>query len=73
MLDYRTLGCHHVFGSSGKKMFPLYTGVLLQEKAKLLYEHLFPDATVPFAACTGFRTRFITELAERTHAHCITV
>ena len=31
------------------------TGVLLQEKAKLLYERLFPDATTPFSASTGFR------------------
>ena len=32
----------------------LVTRVLLQEKAKLLYEQLFPDATTPFSASTGF-------------------
>ena len=43
----------------------LVAGVLLQEKAKLLYERLFPDATTPFSASTGFRSRFTTsELAE---------
>ena len=47
------------------------TGVLLQEKAKLLYERLFPDATTPFSASTGFRSRFTTsELAERSRECC---
>ena len=31
----------------------LVTGVLLQEKANLLYERLFPDATTPFSASMG--------------------
>ena len=30
----------------------LVTGVLLQEKAKLLYEQLFPNATTSFSAST---------------------
>ena len=39
-------------------------GVLLQEKAKLLYEQLFPNATTPFSSSTGFGSWFTTsELA----------
>ena len=48
--------------------------VLLQEKAKLLYEWLFPDATMPLLAGTGFRSWFaMSELAERSHEHCSTL
>ena len=52
------------------------TGVLLQEKAKLLYERLFPDATctMPFSASTGFKSQFTTsELAERSRKRCSTL
>ena len=38
--------CRHVFSTSGKDV--ALTGVLLQENAKLLYERLFPNATIPF-------------------------
>ena len=52
----------------------LVTGVLLQEKAKLLYERLFPHATTPFSASTGFISRFTTcELAERSGERCSTL
>ena len=55
----------------------LVTGVLLQEKAKLLYERLFPDATTLFSASTGFRSRFTMseQLSEAVNAvvHCITM
>ena len=34
--------------------------LLLQEKAKLLYEPLFPDATTRFTASMGFTSRFTT-------------
>ena len=52
----------------------LVTQVLLQEKAKLLYEWLCPDATMPFSASTGFRSWFTTsELAEWSRKHCSTV
>ena len=45
----------------------LVTGVLLQKKAKLLYERLFPDATMTFSANTDFRSQFtMSELAERS-------
>ena len=43
------------------------TGVLLREKAKLLYERLFPNATTPFSSSTGLGSRFTTsELVERS-------
>ena len=43
------------------------TGVLLQEKAKLLYEQLFPNATIPFSSSTGLGSRFtMSELAEQS-------
>ena len=52
------------------------TGVLLQEKAKLLYERLFPDATTPFSASTGsrFTTSEITIYNVRASwaKHCTT-
>ena len=32
------------------------TGVLLQEKARLLYERLYSDTTTPFVASIGFRS-----------------
>ena len=35
----------------------LIAGVLLQEKAKLLYEQLFPDATIPFSDSTRFTSQ----------------
>ena len=41
------------------------TGVRLQEKAKLLYERLFLDATTPVSSSMGFQSRFtMSELAE---------
>ena len=50
------------------------TGVLPQEKAKLLYEQLFPDATMPFSASMRFRSQFTTsELAEQHLEHCSTL
>ena len=52
----------------------LVTGVLLLEKAKLLYEQLFPDGTTPFSASTGFISQFTTsEQAERSHKRCSTL
>ena len=36
------------------------TAVLLQGKAKLLYEQLFPNATTPFSSCTGLGSQFTT-------------
>ena len=45
------------------------TGVLLQEKARLLYEWLYPDTTTPFVASIGFRSRFI----KRHNLHCISI
>ena len=45
----------------------LVAGVLLQEKTTLLYERLFPDATMPFSSSTGFRSQFTTsQPAERS-------
>ena len=68
----QTLGCRHVFSSRRKKT--LVTGVLLQEIAKLLYKQLSPDATTPFSASTGVRSRFTTsELAERSRERCSTL
>ena len=65
-----TLPC---FRQQREKDVPV-TGVLLQEKAKLLYERLFPDATTPFSASMEFRSRFTTsELAERSHERCSTL
>ena len=34
------------------------SGSLLQEKAKVLFEQLYPDSTKPFNASTGFQWRF---------------
>ena len=48
-----------MFSAAAGKDVPV-TGVLLQEKAKLLYERLFPHATTPFSASTGFKSRFTT-------------
>ena len=49
-------------------------GVLLQEKAKLLYERFFLNATTPFSSSTGLGSRFTTcELAERSREHCSTL
>ena len=50
----RMLGRCHVFSSSGKNMFRSLHGVLLQEKAMLVYERLFPDATAPSSVSAGF-------------------
>jgi len=44
------------------------TGVLLQEKARLLYERLYPDTT-PFVASIGFRSRFI----KRHNLRCVSI
>ena len=45
--------------AAGKKKHILVTGVLLQEKAKVLYEQLFSNATMPFTASTEYRPQFI--------------
>ena len=50
-------GLYIWFRKQREKDVPV-TGVLLQEKAKLLYQRLYPNATTPFLASTGFRTRF---------------
>ena len=34
------------------------SSVLLQEKAKILFERLYPDSTQTFTVCTGFQLRF---------------
>ena len=47
----------------------LVTGVLLQEKTKLLYQRLYPDATTPFSVRTGFRSRFM----KRHNLRCISI
>ena len=63
-----------MFSAAAGKDVLLVTGVLLKEKAKLLYERLFTDAATPFSASTEFRPRFITfELAERSREHCSTL
>ena len=51
-------GLYIWFRQQREKDVPV-TSVLLQEKAKLLYERLYPDATTPFSASTGFRSRFM--------------
>ena len=45
----------------------LVTRVLLQKKAKLLYQWLYPDATTHFSVSTGFRSWFM----KRHNLHCI--
>ena len=73
ILDYPNSWASPCFRQQREKDV-LVTGVLLQEKAKLLYERLFPDATTPFSASTGFRSRFTTsELAERSRERCSTL
>ena len=34
------------------------SGPLLQEKAELLFKHLYSDSPKPFCASTGFQWRF---------------
>ena len=64
---------HHVFGSSGKKMFAV-TGVLLQEKAKLLYDRLFRMLQHLFSASVGFGSQFTkSKLAEQSLKCCSTL
>ena len=59
-------------GAAGKDV--LVTGVLLQEKAKVLYERLFPDATTHFLSSKGLWSQFtMSELAERSCARCSTL
>ena len=61
------------FSAAEAKDVPV-TGVLLQEKAKLLYERLFPNATTHFSSSMGFRSGFITsEPAERSRECCSTL
>ena len=73
ILDYPYAWTSPCFRQQREKDVPV-TGVLLQEKANLLYERLFPDATTPFSASTGFRSRFTTsELAERSRERCSTL
>ena len=58
-----------VLAAAGKRR--LITGILLQEKANLLYECLFPDGTTPFSASMGFGSRFtMSELVERSRKPC---
>ena len=54
ILNYPNAWMSPCFRQQWEKDVPV-TGVLLQEKAKLLYERLFPDATTPFSASMGFR------------------
>ena len=61
-------GLYIWFRQQREKDVPV-TGVLLQEKAKLLYERLYPDATTPFSASTGFRSRFM----KRHNLRCISI
>ena len=54
------------------------TGVLLQKKVKLLYEGLFPNATMPFSSSKGLGSLFTTSelhvhVAERNRERCNTV
>ena len=65
-LDYPNAWTSPCFRQQREKDF-LVTGVLLPEKAKLLYEQVFPVATIPFSSSIGVRSRFTTsELAERS-------
>ena len=64
-----------VSAAAGKDV--LVAGVLLQEKAKLLYERLFPNATAPFQPVRNLvhdlqRLSKLSEAAN-TVVHCITV
>ena len=49
ILDYLNSWASPCFRQQWEKDIPV-TGILLQEKAKLLYERIFPDATTPFSA-----------------------
>jgi len=44
------------FTSSERKMFQSLVFYFKKNEAKLLYERLYPDATTPFVASTGFRS-----------------
>ena len=52
ILDYPNAWMSPCFQQQREEDVPV-TGVLLPEKANLLYELLFPDATTPFSASTG--------------------
>ena len=56
------------FRQQREKSVPV-TGVLLQEKATLFYQRLYPDATTPFFASAGFRSRFL----KRYNLRCLSV
>ena len=61
-----------MFSAAAGKDFAV-TEVLLQEKAKLLYERL-PNATMPFSASTGLGSQFtMCELAEQSRERCSTL
>ena len=70
ILDYSKTWTSPCFHQQQEKDI-LVAGVLLQEKAKMMYERLFPHATAPFSASTGLRSQFTTsELAELIRERC---
>ena len=68
MGSYKQLDADHYiwFRQQREKKVPV-SSPLLQEKAKLLFEQLYPDSRKTFSACKGFSGKLVSDMVSKTY------